>query len=129
MKAIRVEQFGGPEVMKLQDVPDPRPDQGQVLVRMMAVGVNPVDAYIRSGTYARKPSLPYTPGADGAGIVEAVGANVQHVAVGDRVYVAGFGGYQGGVGTYAERAVCSPAQLYRLPDRTSYGQGAALGVP
>ena len=76
MNAIRVEQFGGPDVMKLQDVPDPRADQGQVLVRMKAIGVNPVDTYIRSGTYARKPNLPYTPGSDSAGIVEAVGANV-----------------------------------------------------
>jgi len=129
MKAIRVHEFGGPEVLRLDDLPDPSPAPDQVLVRIRAAGVNPVDAYIRTGTYARKPSLPYTPGSDGAGDVEAVGANVQHVAVGDRVYVAGFGGYQGGVGTYAERAVCSPAQLYRLPDRTSYGQGAALGVP
>jgi NADPH:quinone reductase len=129
MKAIRVHEFGGPEVLRLDDVSDPIPAPDQVLVRIRAAGVNPVDVYIRTGTYARKPSLPYTPGSDGAGDVEAVGANVTNFAVGDRVYVAGFGGYQGGVGTYAERAVCTPSLLYRLPDRVSYGQGAALGVP
>jgi len=129
MKAIRVHEFGGPEVLRLEDAPDLIPAADQVLVRIRAAGVNPVDAYIRTGSYARKPSLPYTPGSDGAGEVEAVGADVKHVAVGDRVYIAGFGGYQAGVGTYAERAVCTPAQIYRLPARTSYGQGAAIGVP
>jgi NADPH2:quinone reductase len=129
MKAIRVHEFGGPEVLRLEDAPDLIPAADQVLVRIRAAGVNPVDAYIRTGTYARKPSLPYIPGSDGAGDVEAVGADVRHIAVGDRVYIAGFGGYQAGVGTYAERAVCTPAQIYRLPERTSYGQGAAIGVP
>jgi NADPH:quinone reductase len=129
MNAIRVHEFGAPEVMRLEDVADPTPAPDQVLVRIRAAGVNPVDAYIRTGTYARKPSLPYTPGSDGAGDVEAIGADVRHIAVGDRVYIAGFAGYQAGVGTYAERAVCTQAQLYRLPERTSYGQGAALGVP
>jgi NADPH2:quinone reductase len=129
MKTIRVHEFGGPEVLRLEDLPDPIAAPDQVLVRIRAAGVNPVDAYIRTGTYARKPSLPYTPGSDGAGDVEAVGAEVRHIAAGDRVYIAGFGGSQAGVGTYAERAVCTPALLYRLPERTSYGQGAALGVP
>src|SRR5262249_21706059 len=110
MKAIRVEQFGGPEVMKLQDTPDPRADQGQVLVRMKAIGVNPVDTYMRSGAYARKPSLPYTPGADGAGIVESVGGNVKRFKPGDRVYV--FGSM---TGTYAELAVCPESRVFPLP--------------
>jgi NADPH:quinone reductase len=129
MKAIRVHEFGGPDVLRLEELPDPVPAPDQVLVRIRAAGVNPVDAYIRTGTYARKPSLPYTPGSDGAGDVEAVGADVKHFAPGNRVYIAGFGSHQAGVGTYTERAVCSPSLLYRLPDRTSYGQGAALGVP
>ena len=76
MKAIRVSEFGGPETLKIQDVPDPKPDSGQVLVRVKAAGINPVDAYIRSGTYPRKPNLPYTPGTVAGGIIEAVGENV-----------------------------------------------------
>ena len=67
MKAIVVREFGGPGVLKLEEVPDPSPARGQVLVRVKALGVNPVDTYIRSGTYARKPTLPYTPGTDFAG--------------------------------------------------------------
>ena len=70
MKAIRVHEFGGPDVLKLEEVPDPRPGPGQVVVRIHAAGVNPVETYIRSGEYASKPQLPYTPGNDGAGVVE-----------------------------------------------------------
>ena len=129
MKAIRVHEFGGPEVLRLEVLADLTPGPAEVLVRIRAAGVNPVDAYVRTGTYARKPSLPYTPGSDGAGDVEAVGADVRNVGRGDRVYIAGFGTSPGGAGTYAELAVCSASQLYRLPARTSYAQGAALGVP
>src|SRR6476660_3034855 len=121
MKAIRVEQFGGPEVMKLQDVPDPRADQGQVLVRMKVIGVNPVDTYIRSGTYARKPNLPYTPGADAGGIVEAVGPNVKRFKVGDRVYTS-----SSITGVSAELALCEESRVHALPSKTSFAQGAAL---
>src|SRR5215470_7526544 len=124
MKAIRVEQFGGPEVMKLQDVTDPRPDQGQVLVRMKAIGVNPVDTYIRSGTYARKPNLPYTPGTDAGGIIEAVGPNVKHFKVGDRVYTNG-----SVTGVCAELAICEESRVHHLPSKISFAQGAAIGVP
>ena len=129
MKAIRVHGFGGPDVMRLEEVPDPQPGAAEVLVRVRAAGVNPVDSYIRTGTYVRKPSLPYTPGSDGAGDVDAVGADVKDFARGDRVYIAGVGNTAAGAGTYAERVLCSPSQLYRLPARTSYAQGAALGVP
>jgi len=129
MKAIVVREFGGPAVLKLEDTHDPKPGAGEVLVRIRAAGVNPVDAYIHSGTYARKPPLPYTPGQDGAGEIEAVGANVKHFKSGDRVFVAGVGNTVAGVGTYAELAVCTPAQLHPLPSRASFGQGAALGVP
>jgi NADPH2:quinone reductase len=129
MRAIRVHQFGGPEVLKLEDIPDPTPGPGDVVVRVRAAGVNPVDAYMHTGTYARKPPLPYTPGFDGAGEIESVGADVKGFAVGDRVYIAGPGNTTAGAGTYAEKALCSPSQLHPLPARVSFGHGAALGVP
>lgn len=124
MKAIRVHEFGGPEVMRLEDVPDPIPGKGEVLVRVHAAGVNPVDNYIRTGTYARKPQLPYTPGMDGGGVVESVGEGVTRYKPGDRVYIN-----QSTTGTYAEKALCPEAGVHRLPERASYAQGAAIGVP
>ena len=130
MKAIVVREYGKPEVMKLEEnAPDPAPGPGDVLVRIRAAGVNPVDAYIHSGTYVRKPPLPYTPGFDGAGEVERVGAEVKDFAPGDRVYVGGPGVKPAGSGTYAERAIVLPAHLHKLPARTTFQQGAALGVP
>lgn len=124
MKAIRVHEFGGPEVMKLEDIADPKPATGQVVMRMHAVGVNPVEAYIRTGTYAFKPTLPYTPGNDAAGVVEAVGSGVKGIKPGDRVYVtAGVGG------TYAEKVLAEEGKAHRLPDRVSFEQGAAMGIP
>src|SRR5262249_5413121 len=100
MKAIRVHEFGGPEALRLEEVPMPRPGPGQVLVRMHAIGVNPVETYIRTGTYAYKPTLPYTPGNEGAGIVEEIGSDVNEVKPGDRVYTA-----RSVSGTYAEFAL------------------------
>ena len=129
MKAIRVHEYGGPAVMKIEDVPDPKAGPGEVVVRVRAAGVNPVDAYILSGTYPRQPPLPYTPGQDGAGEVESVGAGVTEVKPGDRVYICGVGNTVAGAGTYAEKALCMPSQLHPLPARISFGQGAALGVP
>jgi NADPH:quinone reductase len=129
MKAIRVHEFGGPAVLTLEDIPDPTPAAGEVVVRVWAAGVNPVDAYMHSGTYARKPPLPYTPGQDGAGEIQSVGAGVDEFTPGDRVYISGVGATAAGAGTYAEFARCVPSQLHRLPTRVSFGQGAALGVP
>src|SRR2546425_5704563 len=124
MKAIRVHQFGAPEVMRLEGVPSLKPGPGQVLVRIHAAGVNPVETYIRSGTYARKPALPYTPGTDAAGIVESVGEGVTRVDIGDRVYTAG-----ALTGTYAEQALCLESQVHPLPKHVSFAQGAAIGIP
>ncbi len=124
MKAIRVHEFGGPEVLKFEDVPDPHPGLGEVLVKIEAAGVNPVETYIRTGTYARKPTPPYTPGSDGAGVVERVGEGVRCARPGDRVYVIGSSS-----GTYAEKAVCAQNQVYPLPGRISFAQGAALAIP
>jgi NADPH2:quinone reductase len=124
MKAIRVREFGPPEVLKIEDVPDIVPGPGQVVVRVKAAGVNPVDAYVRTGTYARKPALPYTPGSDAAGAVEAVGAGVAKVAPGDRVYISGTT-----TGAYAEKALCEEHQLHRLAAGLSFAQGAAVNIP
>ena len=129
MRAILVRQFGGPDVMRVEDVPDPTPGPDEIVVRIGAAGVNPVDTYIRSGGYARKPSFPFVPGSDGAGTVEAVGNAVTAFKAGDRVYIAGFGDKPAGAGTYAELAICRMSQLYKLPARASLEQGAALGVP
>jgi NADPH2:quinone reductase len=124
MKAIRVDQFGGPENLRIQEVPDLKPDPGQVVVRIRAAGVNPVDTYIRSGTYPRKPALPYTPGTDGAGTVELVGDGMKRFKVGDRVYTAG-----SLTGTYAEQALCEEQSLFPLPANASFPQGASMHVP
>jgi len=123
MKAIRVHQFGGPEVLKLEEVPDLQSGAGQVVVQVRAIGVNPVEAYIRTGTYVVKPTLPYTPGMDAAGVVSAVGSGVTSVKVGDRVYTSGSIS-----GTYAEQALCTEAQVHPLPASLTFEQGAALGV-
>lgn len=124
MKAIRVERFGGPEVLQLQEVPDPSPGSGQIVVRVKATGVNPVDTYVRAGKYPRLPALPYTPGSDAAGVVEAVGEGVQAFRAGDRVYTHGTL-----TGAYAEYALCDQSQAHPLPERVSFAQGACVGVP
>jgi NADPH2:quinone reductase len=124
MKAIRVSEFGPPEVMRFEEVADVHAGKGQVLVRVKAAGVNPVDVYIRSGSYARKPALPYTPGSDAAGLVEAVGEGVSRFRPGDRVYTAGSLS-----GTYAELAVCEESQVQPLAERVSFTQGAGVFVP
>src|SRR3954447_19302100 len=105
MKSIRVHAFGGPEVMKLEEVPVPFVGPGQVLIANRAIGVNPVDTYIRAGKYGAR-ELPYTPGSDAAGVVEAVGAGVKKVKPGDRVYV-----YRAVTGTYAEKCVVDEANV------------------
>ncbi len=124
MKAIRVHEFGGPEVMQVEAVADPQAGAGQVVVRVVAAGVNPVDAYIRSGMHAQRPALPYTPGIDGSGIVVAVGEGLERVQVDDRVYIAGSLS-----GVYAELALCDQSQVYLLPRGVSFSQGAAVNVP
>jgi NADPH:quinone reductase len=126
---IQVSEFGGPEVLRYQELPVPDPGAGQVRVRMRAIGVNPADTYIRTGTYAFfTPELPYTPGFDGAGVVDAAGAGVDALAPGERVFVGALG-TPGFSGAYAELAVVDAAGVHPLPSSLSYGQGAAVGVP
>lgn len=124
MKAIRVHQFGGPEQLILEDVPELRPGAGQVLVKVHAAGVNPFETYMRSGTYAIKPQLPYTPGVDAGGVVVGIGSGIETVKAGDRVYVAGSVS-----GTYAEQTLCLGSQVHALPKNISFQQGSAIGVP
>jgi NADPH2:quinone reductase len=124
MKAIQVHQFGGPEVLKFEEVPTPKPGPGQVLVRVHAAGVNPYDTYMRNGTYAIKPPLPYTPGSDAAGVVETVGPGVTGVKPGERVYLA-----RTLSGAYAEYALALESQVHRLPGKVSFQQGAGIWVP
>lgn len=124
MNAIRVNSFGPPEVMKLEIVPDLVPEAGQVVVTVKAAGVNPVDTYIRSGIYRPDMQLPYTPGLDAAGVIAAVGPDVRHRRVGQRVYVA-----RSLSGTYAGQVLCNEFQTRPLPEGITFGQGAAIGVP
>jgi NADPH2:quinone reductase len=128
-RAIVVRQFGSADVFRLEDVAIRQPGPAELLVRVHAAGVNPVEAYMATGTYARKPTLPYTPGSDGAGEIEATGADVKDLGPGDRVYIAGDNSSAAGAGTYATHAVSTRTQVHRLPDHVSYAQGAALGVP
>jgi len=123
MKAIVAHEFGGPAVMKLEEIPAPVPGNGQVLIRVRAVGVNPVDTYILSGSYARKPQLPYTPGTDVAGVVEAPGPGAGRFRAGDRVYA------HAAPGGYAELVAVDEWQVHPLADRVPFAHGAALGVP
>ena len=124
MNAIRIKEFGPPEVMKLEAISDLIPEKGQVLIRVKAVGVNPYETYIRAGRYDRKPQLPYTPGGDCAGIVESTGQEVSSCKKGDRIYTSG-----SVTGTYAEYTICEESHVHPLPDNVSYSQGAGIGVP
>lgn len=130
MKAIRIHQFGGPESLRLEEAPDPRPGPGQVLVRTRAIGVNPVDTYIRSGIYGAR-QFPFTLGSDAAGTIEAIGPEMPgsppaapRLAVGQRVYTA-----RSLTGTYAELVLCETAQVRPLPEKLSFAQGAGVYVP
>ncbi|CAD5112733.1 DgyrCDS1948 [Dimorphilus gyrociliatus] len=125
MKGIRVEEFGDPSVLNyVTDLEIPKPTGSQVLVRIKAVGINPVETYIRSGTYARKPDLPYTPGTDSAGIVESVGNTVAVLKPGQRVYTTA-----SLTGTYAEYCLVEENHVYPLPENITFEQGACLSIP
>jgi NADPH2:quinone reductase len=110
--------------MKLEDGPDLEPQEDQVLIAVEAAGVNPVEVYVRSGAYPVLPALPYVPGNDAAGRVVSVGPGVTRFKVGERVYTFGRNG-----GAYATQTLVSEVFVQHLPDRVSFAQGAALGVP
>lgn len=124
MRAIRVHQTGEPEVMRVEEISDLHAGDDEVLVQVRAIGVNPVETYIRSGKYPAVPPLPFTPGTDAAGTVASVGKNVRGLRPGDRVYTA-----RTLTGAYAEQTLCRESQVYPLPEPVSFEQGAALGIP
>ncbi|MCP4456194.1 MAG: NADPH:quinone reductase [Planctomycetes bacterium] len=124
MKAIQVNAFGNADVLHDNTVPAPTPAPGQIQIQIKAIGINPVDTYIRSGVYPIKPNLPYIPGSDCAGIVAAVGSGVTQFVSGDHVYTGG-----SLTGTYAEYCLCTPDQVHALPQAITFEQGAALGIP
>ena len=128
MKAIVAHEFGGPEVLKYEEVPDPVPGPGEVVFDVVAIGVNPAETYMRTGTYAVKPDLPYIPGGDAAGMISEVGEGVTELKVGDRVFCGAALG-RDMTGCYAERVKRPAAHVMKLPANVDYAQGAALGVP
>jgi len=117
MHAVRIHQHGGPEVLRYEEVPTPAPGEGQVLVRLVACGVNFIDIYQRKGLY--KLDLPATLGQEGAGVVEAVGPGVTEVKPGDRV------AYSNVLGSYAEYVVVPAQRLVPIPEGVTYQQAAA----
>lgn len=129
MKAVQISEFGGPEVLKVVNIEEPSPNKGEVKVKVYAVGLNPSENYTISGTYAYNvPDLPYTPGYDASGIIEEVGEGVTNLKIGERVYLSAFSAERN-TGTYAEKIVLDEENVYRLPDNTSFLEGAALGIP
>jgi NADPH:quinone reductase len=118
MKAVRVHQTGGPEVLRYEDVPKPSPDAGQALVRVSAIGVNFIEVYQRTGLYPL--SLPFIPGSEAAGVVEEVADDVSILKPGQRVASHSF------IGAYAEYAVAPADGLVVLPDGVTERTGAAV---
>lgn len=121
MHAIVVREFGNPEVMQVREVPDPQPGAGEVLIRVRAAGVNPVETYVRAGSYANLPALPYIPGLEGAGEVVTVGPGATRFRPGSRVYFLG-------APSYAEQTVIVETDAHPLPDDISFEEGAAVGL-
>ena len=118
MKAVRVHEFGGPEVLVYEDAPDPVPGEGEALVKIGASGINYIDVYYRTGQYPAQP--PFTAGQEAAGIVESVGAGVEGISAGDKV------AYEGVLGSYAEYAVVPAHKLVPLPGGVDIRIAAAV---
>lgn len=121
MKATVIRGFGEPEVMKLEEVADPTPGPGQVLISTRAIGVNPVDTYIRAGKYGTR-QFPFIPGFDAAGVVEAIGPGVTNCRTGDRVYTSA-------ASAYAQKIVVEQSRAYPMPERITFVEAACVGVP
>ena len=123
MQAIRIHAFGGPEVLTTETIDDPVPGPGEIRIRVHAIGVNPVETYVRAGAYGPR-AFPFTPGTDCAGVVELVGPGVANHSPGQRVYTAGTVS-----GAYADTVIATSAQVHPLPDNLDFEQGAAIGIP
>ena len=126
MKAVRIHQYGGPDVLVYEDVPDPEPGPRQVLVRVEAASVNPVDVAVRENRFPTPKPPPKIIGSDGAGVVERVGHEVTQVRPGDEVLFSGLG--VGSEGSYAEYALVAEAQAVPKPPQLSFVEAAALGM-
>lgn len=114
-------EVGGPEVLTIEEVAIPEPSAGQVLIKVFAIGINPVETYIRSGKASRiPPNLPYTPGQDCAGTIEKIGTDVANWKVGDRVFSTNTIS-----GSYAQYTLCGQSSIQRLADSVTYDQGYA----
>ncbi len=127
MKAIRAHSFGGPEVLQLDEIDDPVAGASEVVIDVRAVGINPADTYMRTGTYAIIPELPYIPGGDAAGVVSAVGSGVDRLSVGDGVFV-GTAMSMDMTGCYAEKVKRKASEVVPLPKGVSFAEAAAFGV-
>lgn len=129
MKAIQINEFGGPEVLKTVEIDEPYPNEDEVKVKVFVTGLNPSEAYTITGTYGYNvPNLPYVPGYDATGVIEEVGSSVNHFKKGDRVFLSAFSAERN-TGTYAEKVVTDAKNVFRLPDNISFKEGAALGIP
>jgi NADPH2:quinone reductase len=127
VKAIRVHAFGGPDVLRLDEISDPVPGPGEVVIDVRAAGINPADTYMRNGTYAIVPPLPYTPGGDAGGVVAALGPGVTEFSVGDRVFVGTALSFDL-TGCYAQKVLRRASEVLPLPDGVSFAAAAAFGV-
>ena len=126
MKAVRIHRYGGPEVLVYEDTPTPEPGPAQILVKVAAATVNPVDVAVRENRFPTPKQPPKTLGSDGAGTVEDVGAEITTVRTGDRVSFSGLG--VGSEGSYADYALIAEAQAVPIPDGLSFPEAAALGM-
>ena len=126
MKAVRIHEYGGPDVLVYEDVPTPEPGAAQVLVRVEAATVNPMDVSVRENRFPTPKQPPKIIGSDGAGVVEAVGAEVTSVKPGERVFYSGLG--VGSEGSYAEYVVIAEVQAVPIPEGLSFSEAAALGM-
>ena len=129
MRAVQIDKYGGPEVLKVKNIEEPSPNKNEVKIKMNSIGLNPSESYTITGNYAYNvPDLPYTPGYDGSGVVEEIGENVTDLKIGDRVFVSAFDAKRN-TGTYAEKLVVDAKNVYPLPHNVSLNEGAALGIP